>query len=371
MEYAIWNKTVLSATEVSEKFEDERQVRLLSKEKQLKCPDAECQNPIVRYCHGEKKIAYFAHLSNCSCDYGQFDRNNSFVLRGVRVKLMKIVQKAGVNVKAEQKVLDHHYCQLLIELSENKKIAVEFGTAKTDVSYIEKLEKEYREKSIAIKWFFVGDTHNGLRENNLYYLKRHSLNRTANEQFIIISSDCEKVAQYRLDGNSYLYLGKKVKFTPDTDLYFEISDFENLEFTSGDFSLKGFSERFDNWRLKKEEAFNRKVAIIEQHKKEVESMKRRQEIEDFRRRKRETKQISFIESDFTPKERVETTIKYYCGEEILERINQQDVQVRDSSGRRWIKCECCGKIDVADCFSSYGGRNHVKLGICEDCARKK
>lgn len=370
MEYAVWNGKMLSATEVSEKFELERQIRLLSESKQLRCPDVECQNPIVRYCHGEKKIAYFAHLSNCSCDYEQFDRNNSFVLRGVRLKLMKLFQKAGIYVKAEQKVLAHHYCQLLIGFSENNKVAVEFGTEKTDVSNIENLEKEYKDKNIEVKWIFIGDTHNSLREKKLYYLKRHLLNCTANKQFIIISPDCEKVAQYRLDDNSYLYLGEKVKITPDTDLYFEISDLENLEFTNGDFSLKGFNERFDDWLQKKQEAFNKKVAIIEQHNKEVESRKREQEEKELQRIKKEAKQISFIENDFTPEERG-SAIKYYCEEEILERINQQDVQVRDSHGRRWIRCEYCGKVAPADYFNSYGGPNRLNLGICEDCARKR
>jgi len=53
--------------------------------------------------------------------------------------------------------------------------------------------------------------------------------------------------------------------------------------------------------------------------------------------------------------------------EIIKQLQQQEVQARDSEGNRWIKCECCGKIAKESEFKSYGGINHVNLGICYDC----
>lgn len=54
---------------------------------------------------------------------------------------------------------------------------------------------------------------------------------------------------------------------------------------------------------------------------------------------------------------------------LLERMNQQEEQVRDSQGRRWIKCEFCGMIALESKFSSYGGTNHINLGICKECQK--
>ena len=53
--------------------------------------------------------------------------------------------------------------------------------------------------------------------------------------------------------------------------------------------------------------------------------------------------------------------------DIIKQLQQQEVQARDSEGNRWIKCECCGKIAKESEFKSYGGINHVNLGICYDC----
>lgn len=52
---------------------------------------------------------------------------------------------------------------------------------------------------------------------------------------------------------------------------------------------------------------------------------------------------------------------------IIKQLQQQEVQARDSEGNRWLKCECCGKIAKESEFKSYGGINHVNLGICYDC----
>ena len=52
---------------------------------------------------------------------------------------------------------------------------------------------------------------------------------------------------------------------------------------------------------------------------------------------------------------------------VLNKIEQQEVQARDELGRRWVKCEYCGKIATESEFVDYGGRNRVNLGICRYC----
>ncbi len=51
-----------------------------------------------------------------------------------------------------------------------------------------------------------------------------------------------------------------------------------------------------------------------------------------------------------------------------EDFENQDVQVIDSDGRRWAKCEFCGKKDVINEFASYGGKGKINLGICHFCS---
>lgn len=51
-------------------------------------------------------------------------------------------------------------------------------------------------------------------------------------------------------------------------------------------------------------------------------------------------------------------------------LNQQETHVRDADGKRWIKCEFCGKIANESEFVSYGGAIgvHLNLGTCRECA---
>ena len=55
---------------------------------------------------------------------------------------------------------------------------------------------------------------------------------------------------------------------------------------------------------------------------------------------------------------------------LAEQLNQQETQVIDPDGNRWVKCRYCGRVDKATAFSSYGGRGSVNLGICKICDRK-
>lgn len=58
-------------------------------------------------------------------------------------------------------------------------------------------------------------------------------------------------------------------------------------------------------------------------------------------------------------------------EQIKDKFTQQTEQIRDSYNRRWIQCELCGEIKPEPEFSSYGGLNHVNLGHCSECTKKR
>lgn len=55
---------------------------------------------------------------------------------------------------------------------------------------------------------------------------------------------------------------------------------------------------------------------------------------------------------------------------LAEQLNQQETQVIDPDGHRWVKCRYCGRVDKTTAFSSYGGRGSVNLGTCKICDRK-
>ena len=56
--------------------------------------------------------------------------------------------------------------------------------------------------------------------------------------------------------------------------------------------------------------------------------------------------------------------------EVKDKFTQQEHQIRDSSGRRWVQCELSGEIKLESEFGSYGGTNHVNLGVCYICSRR-
>lgn len=89
-------------------------------------------------------------------------------------------------------------------------------------------------------------------------------------------------------------------------------------------------------KLLEKENYNREERRKRQEERERQQTEKRQREEDFKRN---------MESNFA----------------------QQETQVRDADGNRWIKCEFCGKIAMEGEFGIYGGKGHINLGTCKDC----
>lgn len=139
MERAKWNGREYTASEVADDFEMEHAIRQISG-RELFCPDPQCETPLLRYCHGEKKHAYFAHLQTGSCDYAQFDKQPGIIREG-RYKLYDLFKSKGYDVQIEQKILPHHYTHILLKTG-TKTIAIEIGSSATRVGQIETLQKK-------------------------------------------------------------------------------------------------------------------------------------------------------------------------------------------------------------------------------------
>ena len=60
-----------------------------------------------------------------------------------------------------------------------------------------------------------------------------------------------------------------------------------------------------------------------------------------------------------------------CYNDVKDKFTQQEEQIRDALGRRWIQCELCKEIKLESEFGSYGGLNHINLGICYQCSRQE
>ena len=126
-------------------------------------------------------------------------------------------------------------------------------------------------------------------------------------------------------------------------------------------------------RIKQQEEERKKRALEEKRKiKEAEEYRKKWLIEHADEiRKAEEKRIQQEAED---KIRIETQMKrmeeqkFYDGfEEVKNSFNQQEKIIRDKYGIRWIQCERCGKIGQEGEFVSYGGKNHVNLGVCKKC----
>ncbi|MBQ5851022.1 MAG: topoisomerase DNA-binding C4 zinc finger domain-containing protein [Lachnospiraceae bacterium] len=93
---------------------------------------------------------------------------------------------------------------------------------------------------------------------------------------------------------------------------------------------------------------------LQQQKEEAE--RRRKEFEEKRRIEIERQQEEQCQRDEDFKRNMESN------------FSQQETQVRDAAGNRWIKCEFCGKIAMENEFNSYGGAGHINLGTCKECS---
>lgn len=131
-----------------------------------------------------------------------------------------------------------------------------------------------------------------------------------------------------------------------------------------------FSEEIETEKKRREDAEKQRAERIRQQQLEAErwreEQKKRQE-EAEKRRVEESESRKLEEEKRAEEERRR-------GEDfkrsLEEGLNQQETQVRDAYGNRWIKCEFCGKIAKDSEFSSYGGAIgvHLNLGTCKECA---
>lgn len=386
MDNSLWNGQNLISSEIAKDYSLEKEIRKASGRGELHCPDSECQHPTLRYCHGEKKIAFFAHLhlDNEHCDYACFDKENTQIMRAVRKIIYEQFKLKGFDVRTEEKVLDHHYTHLLFYMDDGSRVAVEIGTQQVSANRIDALTEEYHSKNITVNWIVIGNTDTVVLESQTYHIKRNRLNESKNKDLLVVSWDGKKVAQYKADPNQYEYKGRPWTSYYFPETYIERAPIDKLTIDSGELTLTGFDERYLLWLKQKRSAFEEKVLQLnEESKQKMEASQRKSQEEKIYRQQLWQRNYEGILSavntslppisvDQVPAQQAALSGTYHpCNDEILLALIEQQIEpARDSDGNRWVKCEKCERIGIDDEFVFYGGSNHVNLGICKNCRDK-
>ena len=348
MERGFWKDKEYYASEIMENFELEKDIRLASG-KELYCPDPLCENKLLKYCHGDKRKAYFAHINNEKCDYGKFDKSKRMTsnIRVIQKLLYAHLKDLGHTVQLEQKILPHHYTHILMNI-ENKPIAIEIRMQSTTARDISFIEKNYKENGIEFMWVVISKNHEHAKESNISYLKRYNLNEATNNDIIIIDEKGQKITQVRMDINQYYYENQAIREFNEKKLYTLRGNMNDLILENGKLTLKDFYKNYENWLQEKQNLF----------KQEVNSYNKLKENKKIEER--------VIKENFNN----ENEYEYICQtiEEIELHITQQKKQVRDKDGKRWVKCKECGKIAKVSQFNKYG-QEGINIGTCNECKK--
>ena len=377
MEKALWNGQLYTAADISESYELEKTIRKASGRKELRCPDADCPSPILRYCHGEIKTAFFAHLDNCTCDYAEFDKENTHLMRRVKRIIYDSFVAQGYDVQLEVKLLPRHYTHLLFTMPSGKKIAVELGTQRTTANRIDYLSEQYASIGVDVKWIVISNSQTPVKENETFFIKRYLLNESKRKDILVLNWDGTEITQYIVDPNKYLFRGNSIHSENYPDIYSETAGLSSLAFDEDELTIQGFHGRYNEWLNRKRNAFDKKIAQIEEEAA-LREKRMRERQEEFERQRREmvarvntVPNRTVVGFTSTSSHFATSSLSYEARREsILPRMNQQQEQVRDATGARWIKCELCGSVETEDKFWSYGGANHVNLGTCYKCGKK-
>ena len=148
------------------------------------------------------------------------------------------------------------------------------------------------------------------------------------------------------------------------------------------FAIKGrestfIDQLFPEQKMAREQEEKRRRAHEVQEQRRIESMRRRADQgriaqEQYLIRQEELRKEREKALELERERQKQITEMHYVNSynEVKDKFTQQEFQIRDSSGRRWIQCELCGEIKPESEFGSYGGTNHVNLGVCYKCSRR-
>ena len=398
MDKAKWREVLYIANEVCLDYNAEKQIRKASGRRELRCIDPDCNNPIVKYCHGEKKSPYFAHINKSLCEYEEFDRENTSIIKIIKLKLFDIIKNNGFNVQLDVKLIPHHYTHLLVS-NQEKKLAIELVNRNISANRIDFLASNYKNNNINVKFVVINELEDPICENELAFVKRFIVNEVDKNDVLEIELNGKSVKQYIIDSNKYQYNGREISSKNYPQIYQMNGNICNITIENDTLTLKSFFEDYDSWLAKKKSAFEKKIIAMQNEEKRLaeerakrEEIARRMQENEIKRKDEELK--SLREKHMLELEKKNTEIKnkndnknhrtqfdtllvkksnetsktdQECLIEIKDRLSSGEEKVFDCYGRQWLKCKCCRRIMQKDAFAKLGTPGEYNLGICWKC----
>ncbi|MCH5316101.1 MAG: hypothetical protein J1E81_09310 [Eubacterium sp.] len=268
MEKAMWNGKEIIALNIAEKYEIEKAVRKASGRKELLCPDKNCTHRVLRYCHGEKKDAYFAHINNTDCAYEKYDKGTSDIVKNIKRILYFYFQSKNYDVSMDVKLIEGHYTHL--SLKQNDKLyAMQIISKFSSANRIDDFFIKYQEANIPVIWIVTDLGENDIiDESEMNYAKRFSINETSDNSIITIDLKGENVTLYKMDTNEYLYDGYSIHSDNYPKIFVNQYPLEKLEFSDGVLTVPDFNIQFESFLTKKAAAFDKYKKEKEKEKQE-------------------------------------------------------------------------------------------------------
>lgn len=237
----IWNGQRIDAFEISKQEKTETAIRNAGKQGQLRCIDPECTSTLG-YKHGSKKEAHFFHHSKSICEYDAFEKNDKIVIKNVRNALFEHFKNIGYNIEREYRLsAGGKFCHLFIKFDE-KKIVLQIADKSTSTSIQEEWLKRCLENKCELKWIVIGDPNEFQDEYKNYYIHRHLLNNSRNQDLIIIDETASFVSQTKVFEDP--------EFCKKESNYKIVEPLNHLIIEDGEITIMGFNKKFSQWFAK-------------------------------------------------------------------------------------------------------------------------
>ena len=340
MEKALWNGKEILAFEVSAEgnFDLEETIRKASGRKELLCPDENCSHRILRYCHGEKKRAYFAHIDNTDCEYEKYDKQTTEVIRTIKSIIYHTLKGKGYDVDMDVKLIPHHYSHLVI-YKNGKPHAIQIISKFSSANRIADFYAKYKAQNIPVDWIVTGfnEDDEDVVEHELNYAKRFSLNRTEDNSLLAVSLDGTQICLYKMDTNEYLFDGCVVPTNNYKKIYSENHPLTSLVFKDGKLTVNDFDENYNAYIGKKKKAFEKKIVDLEKEKEQrkQEQIDRQKRIEEVREQRRQVEEAERREREIRrEKIEAERLARLKAEKEAQEQWDKEQAEKKENERKR-------------------------------------
>lgn len=335
--------------------------------KELFCSDEKCEHRLLKYCHGDVKQAYFAHLVNTDCLYDDCDKNTTEIIKEIKRKLYQHFKEINYDVNMDVKLVDRHYTHLVIYINKIP-YAIEILSKFSTVKRIDKINDQYKSANISVNWIVtdrnvISDVH--AIESEMNFAKRFSLNETSDNTLIAIDLDGNIVKQHRMDMNKYEYDGLEIHSNNYPKIFARNDTIEHLVFTDGKLSLIQFNEQYQNYISKKKRAFDKRIAEQERQLKE-EQRQEHAKTQQERQKEKSFDEIAEILNDFAVppyKPSINDQILKWDKEHFIKIINELKTDTKSAYGLMLLKIRYGSEPERRIFSSLYSERNDMDYRV--------